>query len=476
MIKEKNIQIRIVGRTIKKYQKLGYVCKVGDFIEIDINHADKQSHVKITAICDKCKKEHILSVYAYYKNYIKGNRYLCNNCKQEKIEETNMKRYGVKRPLQNKDIRKKAEDTNMEKYGFNAASKNTDVINKLINTNLLRYNVISTAKLQEVKDKQLITNRSKLLDKYKSLNILSINSSIYGSVCTFFCEKKHNFELSFSNLYDRLKYNVTLCTICNPINSFSDKEKEIHNFIKSVYTGTIIINDRKILEGKELDVYLPDLKLAFEFNGLYWHSDIYKNKDYHYNKTKKCMDNNIQLIHIYEDEWKFKQNIVKSTILNKLCQITNRIYAKKCNIKIINDNNIIRNFLDNNHIQGYDESSIGLGLFYNNELISLMTFKKNNINFELTRFCNKINTIVIEGFSKLLNYFFNNYKFEKIITFIKLDHYENFYEKFFNLVERIQPDYLYIVNGKRTLEFENNNRCYYKIYDCGSLKYEIIIP
>ena len=83
----------------------------------------------------------------------------------------------------------------------------------------------------------------------------------------------------------RKQNNEELCVIKNPINySVSNEEVEFKKFIESIYDGEIIFNDRNALNGKEMDVYIPDLKIGFEFNGLYFHSEYFKEKNYHKNK------------------------------------------------------------------------------------------------------------------------------------------------------------------------------------------------
>jgi hypothetical protein len=107
-----------------------------------------------------------------------------------------------------------------------------------------------------------------------------------------------------------------------------------------------------------------------------------------------------------------KQEIVKSIILSKLGIFKERIYARKCIVKEI-DNKSKNDFLNKNHIQGQDISKYKLGLFYNDELVSVMTFGQRNItgksSFELIRFCSKLNTQIIGGASKLFQYFIKNY-------------------------------------------------------------------
>lgn len=121
---------------------------------------------------------------------------------------------------------------------------------------------------------------------------------------------------------------------------------------------------------------MPELNLAFEYNELHWHSELYKNKDYHINKTKMCKKQNIRLFHIYEDVWNYKQEIIKSMILNNIGKQKHKIFARKCKIKEVTNNKLIRSFLDKNHIQGFVGSSVKIGLYYNDELVSLITLKK----------------------------------------------------------------------------------------------------
>ena len=157
-------------------------------------------------------------------------------------------------------------------------------------------------------------------------------------------------------------------------------EKEVIEFVKSIYNGVIINNNRKIIAPYELDIYLPEKKLAIEFDGLFWHNDKSgKDKNYHLDKTEKCEKQGIQLIHIFEDEWIEKQIIVKSIIKSKIGIYDKKIYARKCQIKeiAIKDKN---DFLRMNHLQGEDHSQIKLGLFYENELVSVMTFGKPRFN------------------------------------------------------------------------------------------------
>ncbi len=255
-----------------------------------------------------------------------------------------------------------------------------------------------------------------------------------------------------------------------------------------MYDGKIISNDKKILSPYELDMYMPELKLAIEYNGIYWHNEVNKDDDYHLNKTELCEQQGIQLIHIYEDDWSYKQDIVKSMILNKLNKTPNKIFARKTIVKEIFDNKLVREFLDKNHIQGFVGSKIKLGLYLDNELVSLMTFgnrrvamgKKstNEDEYELLRFCNKLNTNVVGGASKLFKYFIDHYKPNEITTYADRSFSQGkLYEALgFKSQGKTQPNYYYIIDGIRKHRFNFRKDVLVKQgYDINKTEHQIMI-
>jgi len=283
-------------------------------------------------------------------------------------------------------------------------------------------------------------------------------------------------------------------------NFISKKEEELFEYIQTIYDGDIIRNKR--INNNELDIYIPDLNIGIEFNGLYWHSDIFKDKNYHLNKNNFFQEKNIQLITVWEDDWINRGDIIKSIIKNKLGKIKNRIYARKCFIKEISSKENMA-FCNDNHIQTGIAALIKLGLFYKKELVSVMTFGKNRIilgqgskegEYELLRFCNKIDTSVIGGASKLFKYFLKNYNPQKIISYANLDISNgNIYNILgFQKVGNISLNYWWakdgikyhrskfmkhklVEEGADPLKTENEimkNKKFYKIYGTGNLKYE----
>lgn len=282
------------------------------------------------------------------------------------------------------------------------------------------------------------------------------------------------------------------------VNKVSKEETDLYEYVRSIYDGEIIQSNRSILNGKELDIYLPDKNLAIEYNGLYSHhyrpdeikESLIKDKSYHLNKTLLCENKKIQLLHIYSDEWNLKKDIVKSLIKSKL-NLNGKIYARKCQ-KIIVDVSTKNKFLNDNHLQGEDKSRIKLGLTYNNELVCLMTFCKSRFNsnyeWELSRFSNKIGLNVIGGFSKLLKWFISE-NTGNIVSYADRRYSNgNVYSKNgFNMIKINSPSYYYVdknylkrynrmkfqkklIGAYNCTEYEKAREMgYNKIYDCGTI-------
>ena len=162
-----------------------------------------------------------------------------------------------------------------------------------------------------------------------------------------------------------------------------------------------------------------------------------------------CEEKGIKLIHIYDLLWKTKKEIFKSMIKSQLGYCENKIYARKCEIReiSIHDKNL---FLNENHLQGKDKSRFKYGLFYNNELISVMTFTPSRYNknykWELSRFATKKNCIVIGSFSKLLSHF-KNLHHGSIISYADRTHSNgNVYIKNGFKLLRINPPQFYWID------------------------------
>ena len=403
---------------------------------------------------------------------------------KENYTKTMMARYGVKYPFQNEEFFKKSKDTLFKNYGVNNPYENKDILNKSVSN---RKNTIKN---------------NKILNKDNNIIDVDYDAREYLMNCD--SGKKHTFKISFELFKSRKQFANYMCTECFPehFNQTSMSEFELLNFIKENYDDEIIVNSKKIISPYELDIYLPKMKLAFEFNGIYWHSEVYKTSDYHLKKTELSESKGIKLIHVYEDDWTNKNYIIKSRILNLLNKNDSVLYARKCEIKEIADNILLKEFLDKNHIQGFIGAQIKIGLFFENVLVSLMTFgnqrknmgiKSHDGSYELLRFCNKLNTSVVGGASKLFKYFLKTYEYNEIVTYADRSWSQGdlYYKLGFEFVHKSKSNYYYVIDGIRKNRFnfrkdilikdgyDKNKteheimleRKIYRIYDSGQLKF-----
>lgn len=220
-----------------------------------------------------------------------------------------------------------------------------------------------------------------------------------GPTAKVSCAKGHIHIQEASNI---ISHN-TGCPSCFSLGT-SRMESEVIEFISSIYSNEIITKDRTILQGKEIDIVLPDVGVCIEFNGTYWHREDKVGRTYHKNKTEGVEAIEYQLLHIKDYDWATKQNIVKSIIKSKL-NLTIKIVARKCVIKQVD---FPRDFLNTNHIQGAGQpTSNNYGLFFKEELVAVATFAKprfsDEADYELVRFCSKLGYTIVGGLSKLLN-------------------------------------------------------------------------
>jgi len=351
--------------------------------------------------------------------------------------------------------------------------------------------------------------RNKLKEICENSNIFIDQQVIYENVNNKIKFKCNTCGCQFSNSWSEItgKYYNLHCPDCYSA-SKRKSQSEISNFIKQIYNGVFLDNDRDIISPYELDIYLPDKKIAIEYCGNIWHSEKFKkDKNYHFNKYKMCLEKGIQLITIFEDEWKLKQDICKNRISCLIHNISEKIYARKCLVEEI-DKEIANKFLDENHLQGQCAADVHYGLVYNGQLVSLMSFRnmensKKIQDWELVRFVNIKNKMIIGSASKLLHKFTNTYKNIKLSTFSD-NRWCNgsFYLNIgFKFDYDIDPGYYYVgsytkwklkhrftFKKERLLEiFKNSDpnksehdialeNGLYRIYDCGHKKYTMDIP
>ena len=349
---------------------------------------------------------------------------------QEKIVNTYFSKYGVKNPSQNKEVQEKRSISYKEKTGFENPFSNPDIKEKIKNHYREKYGdeITNPSQVPDIHNKaismsryvrglqyghneneiNIVSSRDKLLEFIESVspsdrtitklaNMLHYDDSVFGK---------------YIHLY-RLEDYVHIQT------QRSSYEIEITNYIENILEARYNINKniKGILPNKlqELDIYIPELGLGIEFNGSYWHSEEFKNMNYHQTKTLDGESIGINIYNIFEYEWdddNLKEKI-KNQIKHRISSPVKSLYARKCYVKEITRDEK-KEFLDMYHLQGNDNSNIYIGLYTKtDELVSVMTFCNprftKGCNWELSRFCNKKETQVIGGASKLLKYFERKY-------------------------------------------------------------------
>lgn len=457
--------------------------------------------------CKNCKEKK-----SKFSGLIKGYRKYCSSkCSNDSSEVKNLKskicieKYGVDNPSKSEEVKVKIQDSFQAKYGGNPFSVFREKIEK---TNLEKYGSIhhfsSESNLRDIKNKELIKS---FINKYDQFEIINYEN-IKNGTCEIRCKKcENNYIISKWNLYQRVKKSKieNPCTLCNPIGS--SNQTGIENFIKEILDKNgmeYITKDRKILEGREIDFYIPDKKIGIEVNGLFWHSEKFKSKRYHIEKTRDAQKKGIHLIQIFEDEITTKGKIVEERLKSLLGLYQKRIFARDCSVKEISSKES-KYFLEKNHIQGNVGSRVRIGLFYKEELVSVMTFggyrislgnkNKSKDKWELLRFSNEQGYSVVGGASKLLKNFIYKYKPEEIISYCdRRWSTGDFYEKIgFRKESETNANYWYVKNGVREGRFKYRKdqlvkegyskdqteseimeeRGFLKIYDCGNFKFKM---
>lgn len=319
-------------------------------------------------------------------------------------------------------------------------------------------------------------------DKYTFEETIYKNSTTHIKVN---CRKHGIFVITPSNLLQGYGCPKCRCTS-------SKEENEVSKFISEL---DVEFEKMKLENGQELDIYIPDEKIAFEFDGLYWHCELKKDKYYHSKKTYYCKEQGIKLIHIFEDEWLYKKEIVKSNIRNLLNKDINKIYGRNCVVKVL-DKNDAKRFLDKNCIEEISVSSINYCLIHNDEIVSVMSFKDiKNETYELQAFCNILDTIIIGGFTRLLKHFISDFSPIRIVSYIdkRWDNGKMLENNGFKHIRDKGPDYSYVIGHKREPKAKYNKkklieqgfddakteheimleRGIPRIYDCGTMVFEL---
>ena len=371
---------------------------------------------KISEWC-KNNPDKVLARTEKIKQYYKDNPYavtnIANKCKQWYNDNPDIVHEMVEKRLQTFQNNPDIQDT-INKKRIQWYKDNPDKVK------LIGEKISSTFKQKRINnDFSLLLNRvhpdyiQPLLNgDINSLSEILIKCPICGEY------DKHSFHNIFRINSNDIKPNShNLCHKCYANISHSSPELEIKSIITAMYNGKCIENSRSIIPPLELDLYYPEKNVAIEFNGNYWHDENHKSKDYHFNKFKLCKDKNIRLVSIYESDWYNKHDNIISLLKNIFID-SKIVYARNCTISKL-DYKTKSAFINEYHFYGdSNQGTISYGLYYNDELVSVMSFGKlrgqnklhnNKDHYELVRFVTKDNVRVTGGASKLFKKFISEY-------------------------------------------------------------------
>lgn len=449
---------RSIGRYLDRYPLIeDYVVQNTQFLPTGTIFKARvhclKNNFTTAPVCGGCGADVAFHSMGYNKYCSCACRKLCNSITQDKRIKTNIKIYGTQSAAQSQQVKDNVVKANMVKHGVGCTKQK---------------HLVNNGTLDKLQSYEYMYNEHYNLKK--SPMVISYELQVSPITVRSYL-KSHNIAIKF--------YNT------------SNEQIQVDNYIKSIYSGEILYNNRKILYKRELDVYLPDLKIAFEYNGLYWHSESSgMDNNYHLDKLNLCNETGIALYQIWSCEWEQKQDIVKSYI-NSILKQTININANDCDIHQLTIDET-EDFFSNNHISGYQPANTAYGLFLNNELVYGLSITGNTI----IQHSNILNTNVINGLSMLLH-IIKQHTLNTIIAYTdsRWDHGELYEQTGFAFVENITPSYYYFnLNKNKYLiskneidtlastwdtnitEWENmKNNGYNRVWDCGSTIWELKI-
>lgn len=324
---------------------------------------------------------------------------------KEKIKRTNIERYGAQHHQQSDVGRQIRKTTNESRYGAATPFESAAVQSTIKETMQSKYGSSSYM-------------HSTLSDEAKR----RLND------CEWLTQHHHTNKRTIYEIADEIGVS-TFCVLTHMRQHGIDvkrhfesaDQRQISQYLTSVYSGEIRCNDRTLIAPYELDIVLPELKLAVEVNGLYWHSENAGNKprQYHNTKTNMCREAGFKLIHVTDLEWSRSRDVAKSR-LRAAVGASIPIYARKCSIVELHTKDV-RQFITDNHMQGHTGAKVNIGLMHQERLVAVMTFSKprftKGVQWEMIRYCSLANHTVVGGASKCFSHFIKKYDPESVVSY-----------------------------------------------------------
>lgn len=433
------------------------------------------SYKYVVMKCDYCGCEKDVKFGVRNNGYKSFPKDACKECGPKKRQDSLMEKYGVRSTQEIKEVRNKTRQTCIDKYGTEEFFSSKEIQEKIKKTNIKKYGHEHILKNEDFKN----NIKNILIEKYGVDNVFKLRS-VQDEIAQ---NKTRYFKGQTIQELAKSK-GIAYTTMCQRIQKFGFEDAIAKDkFESSLETKMKVILDEigaKYTHQGKVKKYRPDFilenNIIIETDGLYWHSELCQEDDnYHFNKKEEYNKEGYSSYFFREDELRDKPEIVKSIILNALNR-SNKIFARKTKaVKVSKSQASL--FLQKNHLMGNGKGEC-FGLEHNGELVSLIRINRTSEGcYDVSRFCHKLNTNVIGGFSKLLKFVEKEIKMNTLSTFIDRRYGKGFYLHEFGF----HPTSLYKsfkwTNGEESfhrLKFSNQSGYesgLVKIWDCGQHKF-----
>lgn len=539
MIVDDIVSVRVASPTVKHWNQRGYPCNCGDIIKVSVKDLMPKSCAVVLCRCDACGNE--------YKQRFSRNTDVCYPCRKKIQMKGNV--LGSKNlihPVPPKDeLLHLLETCHLgkqgiaHKYGVSIPTVNRWLdeysieVPKYKGLRHFKTNEEETTAIQRI-EKEVSENPHIFYSEISKntgipvhmIKRLESQGKLKCDIAGFFGISKIHRQSILNNIEYYQKQNETKdiktiamendisYVVLKSVLADSGIPIKLHTYNKSrgeleckEYIQSIVGIDecfsKKFAKDYEIDCFVPTLSFGVEYCGEFWHkySPKQNNKYYHRDKFRHFKDKGIHVMMIFEHEWYGKNDIVKSLILSRLGKCV-RIPARKCYVKEI-PRSLSREFHQRNHLSGSANSSIDIGLYFEDALISVLSIIKSRFDkqyeYEISRYSTRLNHTVVGGLSKMFSYFVRTYSPKSCMTYADLRLGEGkCYEKIgFTHLGSTPPNYYYFNNHMgKTIGFESrikyqkhklkemqsydasltefeimDKEGYFRIYDCGNNKY-----
>lgn len=272
-------------------------------------------------------------------------------------------------------------------------------------------------------------------------------------------------------------------------------QHKMYQYVEQLIPGWIV-NDRTAIHPLELDLFHPDLNIAIEYCGVYWHSEITGSKvrSYHRAKYLACQQRGIQLLTIFDTD---NQQVVNQMLNARLNQLFPRVFARNTTVVGIGGGTA-KQFHNTYHIDGYNGASTHLALVVDDCPVMVASFSKSRYDskyqWECMRMSSSVN--VVGGASKLFKHFIKTNSVNSIVTYSNLRFGQGNVYKYCGMVRQKDsaPNYHYISPrgeimsrvkfqkhklGKMLPKFDHSisewqnmqHNGFDRIWDCGNAKW-----